>query len=503
MTETNIGERRIFINAASTMLQVVLNAVILFLLYRFLFRILGVAQIGIWSVVFASTALAGVAREGFAAAVIKYTARYLALKQPHKVHDLIQTSTLFIASLMGIIVIVMYPLSRWLLGLVIPEQGLQEAYSILPYALLSLWLMAVGDVFKAGLDGFQLILRRNIALIISAVCFLLFSYMLVPEYGLAGFAYAHVAQSGLTASTTWLFLKIQLGGKLPLIPLRWNSAIFREMLGYTLNFQAISISQTLFEPVTRFLLSKYGGLSMTGFYEMASKMVFVLRWSVVSTVQVMVPVIAHLKERDPGAVKTVYSKVYNTISYISLPMFSLIAISTPLISRAWIGYADPVFIIFSFILILSCLLHMLSTPAFIVNAGTGQLRGNTSGYIVMAGGNLILAWIGGLLLGGIGVVIGGAIAAVAGGLVTYLWYHLSNNLSFRQFLPKENLHLLHIGVLALVTFFLFYTVFPLWMSNMALYVLGFVVPVFVVTIGYMWVHPTRAMISRLALRTLF
>jgi O-antigen/teichoic acid export membrane protein len=82
MTETNIGERRIFINAASTMLQVVLNAVILFLLYRFLFRILGVAQIGIWSVVFASTALAGVAREGFAAAVIKYTARFPACA-PH------------------------------------------------------------------------------------------------------------------------------------------------------------------------------------------------------------------------------------------------------------------------------------------------------------------------------------------------------------------------------------------------------------------------------------
>jgi O-antigen/teichoic acid export membrane protein len=54
----------------------------------------------------------------------------------------------------------------------------------------------------------------------------------------------------------------------------------------------VSISQLLYEPTTKILLSKYGGLGILGNYEMASRLVNQVRALIVNANQVVIPIIA-------------------------------------------------------------------------------------------------------------------------------------------------------------------------------------------------------------------
>ena len=82
------------------------------------------------------------------------------------------------------------------------------------------------------------------------------------------------------------------------------------MMGYGLNIQMISVSQMLYDPITKGLLVKFGGLDLAGYYEMANRMVIQLRGLIVSAVQVLVPTIADLKEKNPDSIHKVYKEAW-------------------------------------------------------------------------------------------------------------------------------------------------------------------------------------------------
>jgi O-antigen/teichoic acid export membrane protein len=51
----------------------------------------------------------------------------------------------------------------------------------------------------------------------------------------------------------------------------------------------------LYDPITKALLTKFGGLSLVGYYEMANKLIYQIRSLKVSANQILVPAFADLK----------------------------------------------------------------------------------------------------------------------------------------------------------------------------------------------------------------
>ncbi len=90
--------------------------------------------------------------------------------------------------------------------------------------------------------------------------------------------------------------------------------------------------QMSFEPVTKAFLSKFGGLAMVGYYEMASRLVSQLRGLIVSANQVIIPVVAEAKERNDNSVKPLYIKTFSIILFINILLTSGIIIVAPIIS---------------------------------------------------------------------------------------------------------------------------------------------------------------------------
>jgi len=482
--------RQIFLNAITTIAQTLGNAGVLFFLYRFLIRSIGMERLGIWSLVLATTSVITLANQGFSTSIIKFVAKYAARENPEEVAVVVQTAVISVAIGIGVVSLGLFPAARWILHVVLPAARLSEAYAILPLAIVSLWINVMEGVLQAGLAGHQLITICNYLEFGGGVSYLALTFALVPTRGLLGLAYAQVIQGLGILLLTWLLLRRRTPA-LPIVPCRWNRAMFRELGGYGLHFQLITSTQALREPVTKALIAKFGGLAMTGFYDLAARWVFVFRELLAQSNQVLIPTVSDLHERDPKSISLVYRESYRVIFYLAVPVFACVALLSPVVSRVWIGRYEPVFIQFAAILAAGWLVNVLANPAYVADLGTGQLKWPSIGCIVAATLNVGLGLAAGLRFGGIGVVGATAISQAVGYTVIIAAYHVENQIAFGQLLPRESWAVVSAsiaGAAALLPIFCSACVrsrFSLFVAEAAL---GMVL---VSLAAMMWRHPMR------------
>jgi O-antigen/teichoic acid export membrane protein len=429
-------KRQVLINAVFSVAQILVIGIVIFILYRFLLNTLGVKQLGIWSLILSTTSVAQVANFGLSGSVVKFVAKYLARNENENISEVIQTAAISLGIFIGLALLISYPLIVKVLSLVVPEDSLPLAVGILPYALGSLWLMMIFSVFQAGLDGFQRIDLRGMILIASSVLNLVLCFILTPAYGLLGVAYARVIQMAVTLMVGWIMLRRYV--RLPVMPYRWNKQLFGEIVKYGIKYQTISVTILFYDPVTKALLSKFGNLSMVGYYEMANRMIQQFRGLIVSANQVLFPAIAELKENAPEKIQSVYQTSYQLLFYLALPMFSLIIVALPLISKLWIGHYEGIFVTFGVLLAVGWFLNTLNAPAYFVYLGAGELKWNVFGHIVIAILNPILGFLLGHYFGGTAVVGAWVFSLALGSSLIYFSYHIKNGIPLIELLPQSS-----------------------------------------------------------------
>src|SRR4029077_14030571 len=261
-----MNRKQIALNALTTFAEQLASAAILFLLYRFLFRTIGIERLGIWSLVLATTSIVTLANQGFSTSIMRFVARYAAREQTEEVSLLVQTALISISVALALACLVLYPAAQWILKIVLPRPSLALALAIVPWALVSLWINISGDILLAGLAGHQLITQRNYLIFGSSAFYFLLALLFVPRFGLLGLAFSKRVEAGASLFAAWLLLHRQIPG-FPLIPRRWSRARFREMLDYSMHFEVISACQAVREPATKALLAKFDALAMTGLYD--------------------------------------------------------------------------------------------------------------------------------------------------------------------------------------------------------------------------------------------
>jgi O-antigen/teichoic acid export membrane protein len=487
--------RQIFLNAVTTIAQTLGNACVLFVLYRFLIRSIGVERLGIWSLVLATTSVITLANQGFSTSIVKFVAKYAARGNAEDVAQLVQTAVISVALGIAMVSVGLYPVATWILHAVLPPTRLAEASAILPLAIVSLWVNIMEGVLQAGLAGHQLITVCNYLEFGGGVSYLALTFMLVPAHGLLGLAYAQVIQGLGILLITWLLLRRRMPG-LPLVPRRWSRAMFRELGGYGFHFQLITSTQALREPVTKALIARFGGLAMTGFYDLAARWVFTFRELIVQANQVLVPTVSHLQERDPKLIPVVYRESYRLIFFLAIPTFAAAAVFSPVVSHIWIGHYEPVFVEFVTILAAGWLVNVLTNPAYVVDLGTGALKWVSIGCVAAATLNAGLGFGAGVRFGGIGVVAATAVSQAIGYIIVLVAYHLENRIAFRQLLPDESRVIVLaslVGAASLLPVFCSSYVRARFSLGIAETALGMLTVAIVVL---MWRHPMRKQLMR-------
>jgi O-antigen/teichoic acid export membrane protein len=488
--------RQVVSNALTTFAQVIGSGITLFFLYRFLIRTIGLERLGIWSLVLATTSVVTLANQGFSTSIVKFVAKYAARERAEDVSLLMQTALVSIGLALALVSAALYPCARWILEIVLPAKSFPEALAILPLALVSLWLTIIEGVLQAGLAGLECITVCNYLEFSGSVSYMLLAFLFVPGYGLLGLAYAQASQAAAILLITWILLRRRMMS-LPILPHRWSRSFFRELAAYGFHFQLITASQALREPVTKALLAKFGGLALTGFYDLAARCVFTLRELLVQANQVLVPTISHLQERDPKSIPAVYRESYRLIFFLAVPAFTSLAVSSPFISRVWIGRYEPVFVEFVAILAVGWLVNVLTNPAYVSNLGTGALRWVSLGCLVTAFLNAGLGFLFGWRFGGPAVVFASAISLASGYLIVLVAYHLENRVPFSQLLPKESKGVLLTSIIGALIFLPFFCAAPV-RAAISLPVTALAIAALIALIIVpMWLHPMRRRVLRL------
>lgn len=489
LKEKIMQKRQLLINAIFSITQVVVTSGVLFILYRFLLNSIGVEQLGIWSLVLATTSVSQIANLGLSGSVVKFVAKYIARGEAEKASALIQTAALSIGIFVALVLIVVFPVAVWVLELIIPAKSYVLALSILPLALFAVWLMMITSIFQAGLDGYQRFDLRSLLLMGGAVLNLVLCFILVPTYGLLGVAYARIIQYLTVLPCSMLLLKRCLPS-FPVVSYRWDKDLFKEIIGYGTKFQVIIVIRMLYDPVTKVLLGNFGGLSTIGYYEMASRMIQQFRALIVSANQVLVPAIANLQEKTPENIYSVYRNSYQLLFYLALPLFSLIIVSMPILSDVWIGHYERTFVIFGILLSIGWFLNTLSGPAYFANLGTGELRWNMLGHLTIGLLNAILGFLLGTFFHGIGVVAAWIFSLALGSSIIYVSYHIRHKIPLIELFSKSSRAIIAVclvGVLsALLIHYKLNNAFNTIALNSAI-LFAFSIIVFIP----LWVHPTR------------
>lgn len=435
-------------NAGTSVVQVVVSGILLFLLYRYLIRWIGIDGLGVWSLVMSMATVARVSEAGFSGSVIKFVAKYSALRDESTTCKVVETAALSVAVIVGIALVAASPLIDWLLWRVVPTSSQAEARMVLPYALASFWLTMLSLVFQGSLDGLQRIDLRNMLLIAASSLQLLLAALLAPHYGLKGLAIAQVSQAFIVLVLSWSVLRRTLPA-LSWLPSRWNRTTFREMIRYAFNLQIVGFVSITFDPVTKALLSAFGGLATVGYFEMATRVVLQLRQLLMSTNQVLTPVFASLHEREPERIAQLYVKSYDILLFLAIPLYAGLVAITPLISVLWLGTFNETFALFALLLTVGWGINTLAGPAWFENLGTGRLRVNTLSQIVIGLLNSGLGYILGHLYGAFGVVTAWVLALVLGSSLIVVAHHSQRQMPLKKVLPKDSLPLLLVSLMAI------------------------------------------------------
>ncbi len=443
----NSTHKKITINASSAIIQVVFTAFLYFFLYKYLLDSLGVKLLGVWSLILSFSSIANMANLGLTSGLVKFVAEYIAENNTQKIGKLILTSLISLAVLFAFVCLALLLGGRYFLHFFIEKQFLTIAFTILPWSLASLSISAVSGVFTSVLEGYQKNYLRNFIYVFSGILMFGTTLLLTPEYGLEGVAMAQLIQAFFVMlSAAFLVIKISPSNRIT--GWKWCSATFKEIFNYGYKFQAVSICQLLYEPTTKLLLSKFGGLTLLGHYEMASRLINQFRALLINANQVVIPVVAETaKTKSKEDSKLFYINMSRIMALFTIPMTTALIVLTPFISVIWIGENSLNFCFSMYVLAISSMFNILCGPSYFSSLGEGRLSLLVVVHALMAILNLALGFLLGLFLGGYGNILGWGSALIIGSIVLVVNYNKTKNTNLKEIYGKNENALVLISLL--------------------------------------------------------
>lgn len=469
-------------------MQLVVSSLVMFVLYRSILRILGVESLGVWSVVLATVSASRFTEFGFSASITRFVAKYLGDGEEKIASCAIQTAFISVSIVLALLLPVVFLLLRSIFPLFLSGVALAEAYKLLPYAVVSLFLTVTAGISQSGLEGCQRYDLRAFLVVGGQFVFLFAALTLAPWLGLIGLAWAQICQGTILLIVGWLLLRRTIPD-LPPFPRKWQKVQFREMLNYGVQFQISNLALMLFDPLTKALLGKYGGMSAAGYYEMASQFVSKARALIVSANQVLVPVVANSVVFDTKQLSSLYQVNQRLLWFVTLPLYTAAAAGTPVLSVLWIGHYEPYFVFCACMLAFAWCLNTFNVPAYFFNLGSGRIAWNMISNIWTGGCNAILGSFLGIIFGAKGVVCAMLVSLVTGSAIILVEFHLKNKIIWKYLFPSEARLLVLASIFALIIFYLLLNKVVL-INSFSIYLLHATLPLAIIVLS-LWYHPIR------------
>ncbi len=444
--------RSLPVNTISNIIQVVAGTIILFILFKYINVKLGVATLGVWSVIISAASASRLADLGLSSGITRFVARYLALKSPENAAQIIETALIVLSGSAAVILISILPILEYFVKFIFIGDQYNEAVNILPAVLISVWLSLISTINLNGLEGCQLIMEKAIIVVAGQIIMLLSVFALVPRYDLLGLAYAQIVQGVFLLIVSWIILKRHIKA-LSIIPYKFKRDKINEMIIYGANVQIGNLSILLIDPLTKTLIAKFGGAEAAGLFEIANQIVVRVRTLFGAANQAIVPVAANYNELHPNKIKKLYINNLRVVMLISIPCYTVLLYFSWLFSQIFFNEINNDFEIILTLSIICWFLNTLAGPAYFINFGTGSIKFNTITYLSISMTNLIFGYMLGLFYGMEGVVIAYVASICIGSIYLIININLRLGVSWGKIINENKILIFACMALWLVKLF--------------------------------------------------
>ncbi len=352
-----------------------INVGLVFLSYRLVIAKNGIEAVGLWSTLFAWTALIRIGDVGMTGAALRFVALCDIEKDVSKLKRYVETGLLSNTAMFLLLGTLGYLILSLNLTNIVEEQYISEAKIVLPLMMISFVLMNISGTLLGILQGLhfgyinsQLAVAGNLLQIIVVVA-------LVPYLGLAGLAWAQIVQYSFSILLGWYLVRRKSRIQ-SILPFCFSKTVFREMLGFSLKAQLANILNGLFEPISKILVGQLGGMHTLGIYELAYKTLWLPRSAVIGGVTAMVPSLTSLFNDSPEKVKPLYNKSTKFSTWAVVAVSLVLILVSPLISWLWLGEIDWTYSTFIAALTIGIVFNAWGASAYNLAIVTGVFRNN-------------------------------------------------------------------------------------------------------------------------------
>jgi O-antigen/teichoic acid export membrane protein len=411
--------RRVARNALFSVLHGVLSAQALLATYALLMRSLTIEEIGLWSLVVGSTMVARLSELGLGAGVLRFVAADLAADRADRAAGSVGMAALAVAGLVSLLALALQPVLAHYLHRLTPAPLHAAVNALSPAALAAVVLASVGNVFTSAIDGAQRMDWRAAIQVGGSLVQLALTALILPRLGLAGLGLVQLGQA-LFVLVAGVVAAARLIGERPGAYLSFDRGRLRELLRYGGGLQVSAIAQLLFEPLLKVLLSAWSGLALTGYFDMANRIVLQFRSLIVAAYGALVPHVAASAGEggsDRARVRALYDEAMAAMRFALLPYFAVVAAALPLALVLWKGHFDATFLQVALLQLTAWTVNLIALPAYMLYLGLGRLRWTVLSHVSHAAILLATGPLAGWLAGGPGVLAGGAMALVGGSLI--------------------------------------------------------------------------------------
>lgn len=407
-------------NAVWNIAEVLVGSAVLFIVYRSILHHLGVSAMGVWALVVSATAVGRVADVGMASGLGRYVALCVARNDPgERILTYVETALITNAVLYLALSALIYGPAWWALGLATHGENLVAARALLPYAIIAFLAQNLSTVVIAALVGqHRSGLKSQLSLVTLSLQGLA-ALILVRSHGLVGLAVAQIGQYVLVLVAGWILVHREVDkGRWFAFPTRLDREALRDLMGFGLRMQGLTLASFLYEPLTKFVLSSVLGVSALGFYEVVSRGVLQVRMVLLAPSQNLTPSFTNELHVNPDGIGRLYDRAVVLLASSGAVAMALMAIGSPVISLIWFGRIEPLFVVLSVIVAAGWWVNIAAVPGYYLGVASARLRWNIIGAALTTTVSPLAAWTLGAAAGAPGAVGGVMLGVATGAMVT-------------------------------------------------------------------------------------
>lgn len=409
--------KRVRTNAFFSAVEVLVNGVGMFLLVIVLYRHVGAAGIGVWSLVMAIANLVRIADLGIAPGIARFVALWGAGGETADPGRVVAAAAIVTAAAHGALALVAYLPAAWALRMLIAPDRLPAALELLPWALLSVSLVSVSSLVISVVVGLHRSDLRSVVAVAGGIVLVGGTALLLPVMGLLGAVVAQIGQGLVMSVGLWLMVRREA----PAVASVLGRPAFGVVLGLVRSngvpVQGAFLATLTIEPTTKAFLAAIGPIEAVGYFEMAHRVVQQARSVAAAPNLSLVSAFADFDHRDKVGLRILFRRALDLTLLIGPLVLGAAVAGAPFLAQVWTGYAAPLFVAYLVVLSAGAAVGLVSLPAYSFATGLGEHRWAFAGQVTVALLNVALGAALGLAFGSVGTVAGLAIATAVGSLV--------------------------------------------------------------------------------------